>query len=256
MTAGGDGRALRAAFDRGRPGFPPGTMFTADATFGELVRNCARLSPLEDFIRQNARDPGFAGQSDIESAAWSSYKDHGYGDFFYALTRVLQPRRCVELGVLQGFSLLNVAAGLRDNGGGRIEGFDLFEEYPYRHETYANVVARIDAAQLGPYASVHQRDARNVNEQVDAVDYLHVDLSNDGETFRWVFDRWAHKVRQAIVLEGGSAARDQVGWMLTYARAPIAPAVAGIRAERPEWLITVLEPFPSMTVAIRRSECS
>ena len=41
------------------------------------------------------------------------------------------------VGVLQGFSLLTLASAVRDNGKGWIEGFDLFEAYPYHHEQSA-----------------------------------------------------------------------------------------------------------------------
>jgi len=188
----------------------------------------------------------FAGQANI----MSSYKDHGYEHFFYALVRVLRPVLCVELGVLQGFSLLAVAAALRDNGNGMIHGFDLFEDYPYRHEKYANVLERIEASGLYTWAAIHRADAFQVHERFDTVDYLHVDLSNDGNTYRTIFEQWAGKVKKVILLEGGSADRDRVEWMTKYKKPPIAEAIHEVRDAYPSWDIIVLDPFPSLTVAL------
>jgi hypothetical protein len=181
----------------------------------------------------------------------SSYRDHGYGGFFYALVRCLKPRRCIELGVLQGFSLFAAARALRDNGEGRIEGYDLFEDYPYTHEPYAAVVERTRSAGLRDWAGVHRAEAGSVSDAVGPVDYLHVDLSNDGDWFRRVFERWSPKVAQVMVLEGGGDARDEVDWMVRYQRPPIVAAINDLRRNFTDWKIAVLEPYPSLTVAVR-----
>ena len=192
----------------------------------------------------------FGGQADIGKLS-SAYKDHGYGCFFYALARVLKPVTCVELGVLEGFSLLCVAAGLRDNGRGTIQGFDLFEDYPFRHERYASTAERIRATGLQQQAPIRQADAFGVEGEFASVDYLHVDLSNDGDTYRRIFARWSGKVKQVMLLEGGSAERDRVAWMARYRKSAIVPALEELRGAYPEWTFAVLAPFPSLTVALR-----
>jgi hypothetical protein len=181
----------------------------------------------------------------------SAYKDHGYGCFFYALARVLKPVTCVELGVLEGFSLLCVAAALRDNGRGTIHGFDLFEDYPFRHERCASTAERIRALGLEQQARIRQADAFAVAGEFASVDYLHVDLSNDGDTYRRIFAQWSGKVKQVMLLEGGGAERDRVAWMARYRKSAIVPALAELRGAHPEWTFAVLAPFPSLTVAIR-----
>jgi hypothetical protein len=246
---------LREGFDRSRPDLPAGTSFGADRSLWSLLEACPRLSGLRGFVRADLRASGFADQRRIEEAARSSYDDHGYGDLFYGLVRVLRPTVCVELGVLQGLSLLCAAAALRDNRQGRIEGFDLFESYPYHHETLAGATGRIRALGLEAWAGVCQADAREVHRRFEAVDYLHVDLSNDGDVYAWVFEQWAAKVRQVIVLEGGAAERDRVGWMVRYGKAPIVPALAAIRRRHRDWSIFVLEPYPSVTIAVRAAVC-
>lgn len=236
---------LRHAFDRRRPDFPAGTPFWNDGSFERLLARCPALRPMHACVRSEAAAAADAGIQ-------SSYRDHGYGAFFYALVRCLQPRRCIELGVLHGFSLIAAARALRANGAGYIDGFDLFEDYPYAHAPHSAVVERIRAAGLQDWARVHRADADHVSRGTGGVDYLHVDLSNDGDRFRRTFERWQGVVAQAIVLEGGSEARDKVDWMIRYRRPPIAIAVTELQRDYPDWTIAVLEPYPSLTVAVRR----
>ena len=222
-----------------------------DAGFAQMIR----LNPALTAMREHLERPGpwvFAGQREIE-AIESSYRARGYGLLLYALARVLKPVVAVEIGIFQGFSLLNVAAALRDNGTGHITGYDLFEAYPYRHADRAQVQRNIAAAGLQPWASIAAADAFDVDEQWDAVDYLHVDVSNSGDTYRRMFGQWSAKVRQVMVFEGGARERDNVAWMLEYGKTPIAPAVRDLTRDNPDWSFTVLEPFPSMTIAVNRA---
>jgi len=242
--------SLRTEFDRRRPDFPAGTPFWKDRSFEILLERCPQLRGITDFLQTEGEDARFEGEESIERLQ-SSYKDHGYGRFLYALVRFLKPARCVEFGVLQGFSLLTVAAALRDNGSGHIDGFDLFEDYPYTHEPYARAAARIERSGLRDWAQIHRAGAVHVSGHFARLDYLHVDLSNDGDIYRRTFEEWAGKVGRAIVLEGGSAERDRVDWMIRYRKSSIAPVIEELRRRHADWTIVVLEPYPSLTVAIR-----
>jgi len=226
-----------------KAGFWHHLSFRAAASRRHEMQSVASCLPTELHTKS------FKGQHEIERL-WTSYKAHGYGHFFYWLTRVLKPSLCVEIGVLQGFSLLTVASALRDNGSGNIDGFDLFEDYPYHHDKYAKVTERIESLGLRPWATAHCADAMDVHKSFDTVDYLHVDISNNGNTYREIFEQWAGKVKKVILLEGGSPHRDQVEWMIQYNKPPICPALDEIRDGYPNWDIFVLDPFPSLTVAI------
>jgi hypothetical protein len=238
-------RSLREPFDRARPDFPAGTPFWLDRSFDSLMRGFPWLAGVRSHLSSE-----YEGRAQIYDVQ-SSYKDHVYDQFFYALIRTLKPATCIELGVFQGFSLLACAAALRDNDFGRVEGVDLFEAYPHRRECMANVRRRIESTGLERWAGVVAADALGRHEGREA-DYLHVDLSNDGDIYRHVFAHWAARVKGVIVLEGGSAARDRVEWMVAHGRAPIVPCIKEIREAYPEWSIAVLEPYPSITVATRR----
>jgi len=240
----------REEFDCSPQDFPIGRPCWNDASFQTLLERHPKLQAMTDYLPSDLKTVIFEGQREIETLR-SSYKDHGYGYFFYALTQVLKPTRCVEIGVLQGFSLLTVAAALRDNQWGYVHGFDLFEDYPYSYENYGDVLQRIKACGLQGWAQAHRADAFQVHEYFDSLDYLHVDISNNGDTYRQIFANWASKVGHVILLEGGSAARDRVEWMVKYEKPSIVSAIKEIARANQEWTITVLEPYPSLTVAIR-----
>ena len=221
----------------------------SDTSFVDLVR---RHPPLHAMRRYLEVPAGFAGQREIQTLQ-SSYAARGYGSVFYALARVLRPLTAVEIGVLQGFSLLSVAAALRDNAGGHITACDLFEAYPYRHADRNQVSRQMTALGLQSWVTLDVGDVHEIHERWDAVDYLHVDVSNTGDTYRRIFGNWSTKVRQVIVLEGGSAERDSVAWMRQFGKPPIVPAVHELQRAYPQWTFTVLRPFPSMTIACNRA---
>ena len=225
--------------------------FWHDPSFQAFLDSNPQLEALGSFLPSSLGTESFVGQREIEQLR-SSYKKHGYHHLLYALVRALKPRQCVEIGVLQGFSLLSIASALRDNGdgAGMVEGFDLFEDYPYRHENYATVSARIKALGMQDWAKVHRADAFEVHRRYDEVDFLHVDISNTGDTYRIFFEQWSGKVKKAMIFEGGSAERDRVDWMVKYEKPSILEALDQIRDAYPEWRIMVLDPFPSITVAI------
>ena len=221
-----------------------------DATFLDLLRGHRALRPMRQYLEPMA-PIAFEGQREIDTLE-SSYAARGYGSLLYTLARVLRPFQAVELGVFQGFSLLSVAAALRDNGAGQITGYDLFEAYPYRHANRHQLSRQVAALGLESWVTLNAGDAYEMHERWDAVDYLHVDVSNTGDTYRRIFTHWSTRVRQVIVLEGGSPERDHVRWMLDYHKPPIVPAVHELRRAHPEWSFTVLRPFPSVTIACNR----
>ncbi len=237
----------RAGWPVGNADQPPVWM---DPSFSRLLASHPALHAVRRYLPSADFSAEFEGQADI-AALQSSYADRGYGALIYALVRVLRPRRCVEIGLFQGFSLLTAAAALRDNGAGTITGYDLFEDYPYRHARQDQVARQVVESGLSAWTRLQQADVAAVHGQWDTVDYLHVDVSNTGDTYRQVFAQWAAKVTQIILLEGGSAERDNVDWMHQYGKPAIAPTLAGIRLAHPEWSVSVLEPFPSMTVAVK-----
>ena len=225
--------------------------FWKHSSFQDLLADHPELEALQSYFTTYNRREIFSRQKQVEGVR-SSYLTHAYHYLFYGLTRILEPTQCVELGVLRGFSLLTFATALHDNGSGSIRGFDLFEDYPFKRESYDAVAKRIREFDLHDWAVTEQVDAFDVHHQFDEIDLLHVDLSNDGDTYRRCFSQWAEKVKKAMIFEGGSPDRDKVEWMVKYQKPSIVEALAEIRANYPDWNITVLDPFPSVTVAMPR----
>jgi hypothetical protein len=219
-----------------------------DPSFDDLIRRHPEFAAVRTHLPASASADGFDGQPDLRGLR-SSYATRGYGSLFYALIRVLKPLCAIEIGLFEGFSLLSAGAALRDNGAGRISGYDLFDRYPYRHADRDQLARRIAQSDLESWVTIEDSDAADVAARWTAVDYLHVDVSNTGDTFRQVFSQWSGKVRQVILLEGGSGERDNVAWMRQYGKSAIAPAIADLRREYPGWSFSVLEPFPSLTIA-------
>ena len=219
-----------------------------------LALNGVRRSDRRRGIFQRISRARFLGGHEEIGRLWSSYRDHGYGYLFYALAWVLRPKRCVEIGVFHGFGLLTVDAALRDNDFGTVIGFDLFESYAYSHGHHAEVQDSIAALGLGRWAMAVQAEAESISQRFDEVDYLHVDISNDGQIFGWMFDEWAPKVTQIMIFEGGAAERDRVPWMIDYNRVPIGEALDERRRRQTDWQIVVPRPCPSVTLAIRLNQ--
>jgi hypothetical protein len=226
-----------------------GDPFWHDASWLQVLESRPGLHAATSYLPDQMETKIFEEQSKIEYLR-SSYKEHGYGYLFYALTKVLKPELCVEIGVLQGFSLLNVASALRENGSGMVHGFDLFEDYPYRHENYDDALGRMANFGLEGWYTLERSEATAVSDRFSKVDFLHVDISNNGDTFRQVFEQWAGKVEKVMMFEGGSASRDQVEWMIKYEKPSIVQALNEIRADYPEWDILVIDPYPSLTIAL------
>ena len=225
--------------------------FWRHSSFEDLLTDHPELEALQSYFTNDGLGEIFPRKEQVEEVS-SSYLTHAYHYLFYGLTRILVPEQCVELGVLRGFSLLTFATALHDNGSGLMRGFDLFEDYPFKNASHDAVVRRIREFDLQDWAVTEQVDAFDVHHQFDEIDLLHVDLSNDGDTYRRSFSQWAKKVKKAMIFEGGSPERDKVEWMVKYEKPSIVEALAEIRADYPAWNITVLDPFPSVTVAIPR----
>jgi len=222
--------------------------YTGEQGFQTLVRHIPSLaSPMTA-----APGGAFAECIGRIEQLYSSYKQNGYHYLLYSLVRSLMPERCVELGVLEGFSLMTMGLALKENQKGSIHGYDLFEQYPYRHARFADVAALAGELQLSGYVSVFQKDAMSAVRNYDAVDLLHVDISNNGSTYRDVFKMWADSVGTAIILEGGGPERDSIDWMIKYNKPSIVQALAHIKEHYTSWKVITLNAYPSMTIALKK----
>jgi predicted O-methyltransferase YrrM len=182
----------------------------------------------------------------LDASKWkSSYEQNNYDSLFYGLIRSLKPKIIVELGTKNGFSAYHMSRALKDNGIGQIHCYDLWEKYPYHSCTLAEAKENLKEFVDAGIAKLELKDAVEVQKDYDFIDVLHVDLSNKGEILEEVIPPWLLKVKSLIILEGGSAERDNVDWIKKFNKQPIRE---WLRKNSDKFQIIVLEPFPGLTL--------
>lgn len=177
---------------------------------------------------------------------YSSYEKNNYGELFYSLMRVYQPKTVVELGTKAGYSAYHMARGLKANGRGRLYCYDLWEQYPYHSVPLS--VAQKNLKKFKDIIRFNLRDAIGVDKKYKKVDILHVDLSNCGEILEPIVPCWIDKVRQLIIIEGGSAEHDRLPWMIKFKKMPVAKWLADFARKRRNIEYFTIEPFLSVTL--------
>jgi predicted O-methyltransferase YrrM len=191
----------------------------------------------------------------------SSYIENNCGEILKQNVICWRPINLVELGVLDGYSTLHIAAGLKELE--RLYGivtvlnaFDLFEEYPYKHGRIEDVKNELIEAELDQYVRLSAGDAYKVwaGFEDGFIDFLHVDISNTGETIRKIMELWHPKMRERglIFFEGGSEERDNVEWMVKYNMPSIKKELNENPIIRKHYLMGTYFKFPSMTMLLRK----
>ncbi len=182
----------------------------------------------------------------------SSYISRGYGHLLKALTLVSGPGVCVEVGLLDGYSMLIIGEAIRRSGQGHLYAYDLFEDYPYTHATYDAIADRITRFNLDKVVTLRRNDAIAAAADFDdlTLAMVHIDISNTGEIVRQAIEAWDSKLKPGglLLFEGGSPLRDEVGWMKTFNRKAIFPELCSNSLLRENYTTTVLHPFPSMVL--------
>ena len=187
----------------------------------------------------------------------SSYIRNNYGEIFKRTVEIFLPHKCVELGVLDGYSTLHIAKGARNAKElsahpMHLNAYDLWEDYPYNHGNMDDVEHMLQEHKVNQFVTLHKRDAFTVHEDYDdhSVCFLHVDLSNDGEVLRKIVERWDDKLSFGglLLFEGGSEERDNVAWMQKYNKAPIKDEIESNVALNEKYIYATYNAFPSLSI--------
>jgi predicted O-methyltransferase YrrM len=193
----------------------------------------------------------------------SSYKENEYGSVFRALVLAQRPRLVVECGVLDGYSTFNIAHALRFNRKvwnirSEFFAYDLWEEYDYKHGDFLEVEKMLKDQRLDDFVNLTEGDAFNIAQVFSegSVDFLHMDISNNGETLVKTLEIWGDKLAKdgMIAFEGGSQERDNVEWMVKYEFRSIQNVLLTHPLVRCDWVFQVLSPFPSMTLLWKKKK--
>lgn len=181
----------------------------------------------------------------------SSYIINNYESFFEGLVRIHDPKLIVECGVLDGYSLISMARGAKKTV--RVVGFDLFEDYEFKHGSVEAIEFEAWKSNVDDKITLVKKDAILAAEDFDdeTVDLLHIDISNDGDNLRQMFNVWGRKIKKGglFVFEGGSEERDSVEWMVKYKKTPIKLFKDYIKLM--SWDCITFLPYPSLTVCTK-----
>lgn len=160
----------------------------------------------------------------LEPEIESSYRLNDLGKTIYNEVIKLKPQKVIDFGVLDGYSTICIAQALRDNGGGKVYAYDLFDKYEYNHSNLERLVKNIKKYDLEDYIVIEERNFFDWIKTPEDFDMLHLDISNTGDILDMVWNNlWG---RGTIIFEGGSEQRDRVGWMFKYNRKPINKSIA------------------------------
>jgi len=191
----------------------------------------------------------------------SSYIQNNYGAVFENTVKTFLPQRCVELGVLDGYSTLAIARGIRtasvlSNHLSHLHAYDLWDDYKYKHGSMEEVQKRLVEARLSEFVSLYKMDAYEVHKLygTESVCMLHVDISNDGDVLNKIVEQWHTKLSMGgmLLFEGGSEERDKVEWMVKYQKKPIRPVIDSHEILNKWYIYATYNAFPSLSVFIRK----
>lgn len=191
----------------------------------------------------------------------SSYIENGFGDLLKLYVVNLRPANIVELGVLDGYSTLHLADGVRDCAllyGHRpwFHAYDLFEDYAFKHGSMDDVKKLMADKGVDQFVDVRHGNAYEVHQfyAENSLEFLHIDISNTGKVVHDILELWHPKMagRGIIAIEGGSDERDGVEWMKKYGHPPIKAEISTNPLLNKYYIYGTYFRFPSMTFAMRK----
>lgn len=160
-----------------------------------------------------------------EPKVYSSYSQNNLGKTLYNLVIKLKPKKIIEFGVLFGYSTIAMATALKDLGEGEIIGYDLFEDYPYKHATLNQAQKNIKKYNVEQFVTLKKISFYDWIKNPEPFDLMHLDISNDGEILQFASKKLKKYIKagSTLVFEGGTKERDKVSWMIEYQKSPIYP---------------------------------
>ena len=122
--------------------------------------------------------------SDKEFSGRSSYHQEKFSKVFKALCFSMNPKKIVEFGVLDGYSLDCFLDSTNEDCS--IEAYDLFEDFPYNAADFGSISRKYSNLPVERL----KIDKGNIFDALkivnpDEVDIFHVDVANDGEVYEF-----------------------------------------------------------------------
>ena len=167
----------------------------------------------------------------------------------YNAVKDLKPELCVELGCCEGFTSYYIATALQENGKGHLEAYDRWVDHPtlsFYRARKSNCLKNL----AGLPVVVKEQDAYEVHNNYDdgEVDFMYVDMDNDGDVYKLILLNWYKKLspKAVVIFEGGCEKRDGVAWMKE--RPPMQPILQDKDLLALYNMVNVGS-FPSITIA-------
>jgi predicted O-methyltransferase YrrM len=172
----------------------------------------------------------------------SSYNNTlDYGDLIKYILFSKQPKKIVEFGILDGYSLKIFTENTTDC---EIKAFDIFDEF---NGNSANKSIIIDKFKEYKNITIEYGNFYNkINDFNDNdLDIIHIDIANNGDVYKFAIDNYMSKIKKGgiMILEGGSKERDNIEWMIKYNKPKIKQYLKTIKYET----ITIGK-IPSITI--------
>lgn len=191
----------------------------------------------------------------------SSYIENNYGEVLKAYVLNWRPSTLVELGILDGYSTLAIAEAVKEMNflyqmNCKLHSYDLFEDYEFKHGSKEEVEKLIMDKGLTEFVEIHKGDAYKVHTEYpdNSVQFLHVDISNTGETLRTILENWQPKLieRGLVLFEGGSEERDNNEWMTKYNKPSIKKEMETNKFINDNFIYGTYYAYPSLTIFLKR----
>ena len=179
----------------------------------------------------------------------SSYTNNiNFGDIISTVTFIQQPKKIVECGILEGYSLSKFVENSSKQTS--IDAYDIFGKFNGNHAIKDKIVK-----QFSPYENVNINygDFYEILKQYPdkSIDILHIDIANNGDVYEFLFQNYVTKIKDngIILMEGGSKQRDNVEWMINYNKPKIQPI---LKKWSKIYNIKTIGDFPSITIISKK----
>lgn len=203
----------------------------------------------------------------------SSYIENNYGKLIEEYIVAWQPSNFVELGILDGYSTLHIANGikrlsfLRKWNPPKLQAYDLFDDYQFKHGRKEEVEKLLKDNNVNEHVDIIKGDAYKVHENYEnvaydsrgeqlnrGIEFLHIDISNTGNIIKDLINLWHPKIgwRCIILIEGGSEERDNVEWMKKFNMSSIKKELDTNPIISKYYIQGTYYKYPSMTVLLRK----
>ena len=177
----------------------------------------------------------------------SSYKQNNYRYEFLKLCFKYEPKNIIEFGILDGYSLGAFVDYAKETDC-RVSAFDLFDEYEYNHANWNLITSLFKHTKAQIFNANFYTSVDKFKD--DSIDMLHIDISNDGDTYEFAIKNYLDKLTKhgVMLLEGGTHERDNIDWMKRYGKRSICSVMDEYRSRIYFSEYYVIHKFPGLTV--------